>query len=135
MTGFVAFFRSRPLPGVIAKESVMHNIENSAGQVIAGDTSASVEAVDKAVASLATLCASIVEVSKSSRLPVGTAQAALANAGASLSSAIASRADVAAATRELTAIQRKSNLREVGFGCPPLEGKLSDDMRAAKQNV
>jgi len=96
----------------------MHDIQKTAGQVIAGDTSASVDAVDQAVASLATLCASIVEVSKASNLPIGTAQTALANVGASLNSIISSRAEVSAATRELTAIQRKSNLETVSFGCP-----------------
>lgn len=106
----------------------MHSIEKTAGQVIAGDTNASVDAVDQAVARLATLCASIVEVSKASRLPVGTAQAALARAGSGLNGVIASRADVVAVTRELTAIQRKSTLREVGFGCPGgfPEGHLSE---------
>lgn len=108
----------RPIPGVVAREHIMHTIEKTAGQVIAGDTSASVAAVDQAVSSLATLCASIVEVSKASNLPVGTAQTALANIGASLNGVIASRADVVAATRELTAIQRKSNLETMDFGCP-----------------
>ncbi|WP_151973653.1 hypothetical protein [Erythrobacter sp. EC-HK427] len=107
----------------------MQTIEKTAGQVIAGDTRASVEAVDQAVASLATLCASIIEVSTASNMPVGTAQAALANAGASLNSMIASRADIAAATRELTAIQRKSNLEKMDFGCPGdrrTSGSLTD---------
>ena len=105
----------------------MHKIELSAGQVIAGDTQKSVEAVDQAVMSLAHLCASIVEVSKASRLPVATAQHALASAGAGLANLIASRADMGEATAQLTTIQRKSNLRETGFGCPgglPVEGKL-----------
>ena len=113
----------------------MHNIEKTAGQVIAGDTKASVDAIDQAVASIANLCASIIEVSKASRLPVTTAQSALAGAGASLNGIIASRAEIASATRELTAIQRRSNLRETGFGCPPLEGKLSVVDAVARQDA
>ncbi|RJY09937.1 hypothetical protein [Aurantiacibacter aquimixticola] len=110
----------------------MHKIEKTAAQVIAGDTSASVDAIDKAVAQLATLCASIVEVSKASNLPIATAQTALAKAGESLNGVIGSRADMATATRELTAIQRRSNLRETGFGCPPLERGHSTQPAEAK---
>lgn len=96
----------------------MFEIENSSGQVIASDTQKSVNALDQAVMSMAHLCASIVEVSKASGLPVSTPQSALSNAGESLSKLIASRDDIARATRELTAIQRASSLRTVSFGCP-----------------
>lgn len=99
----------------------MYSIDIAAGQVVATDTQKSVEAVDHAIVALASLCSSIVEVSKASRLPVATAQAALSNAGASLSNMIASRADVGHATRDLTAIQRRSSLKETAFGCPPLD--------------
>lgn len=98
----------------------MHDIEPAAGQVVAKDTQNSVDAVDRAVMSLAHLCASIVEVSKASHLPIGTAQSALANAGEGLARLIASREAMSQATRELTAIQKASNLRTVAFGCPPL---------------
>lgn len=97
----------------------MHDIKAAAGQVIANDTQNSVEAVDNAVLSLAHLCASIVEVSKASRLPVFTAQTALANVGEGLAKMISTRNDVGQATRELRKIQKASNLETVGFGCPP----------------
>ena len=106
----------------------MHRIEMAAGQVIASDTANSVDAVDAAVVALSRLCASIVEVSKASNLPVGTAQDALANTGEGLSRIIASRSNVSAATKELTLIQRRSTLRETGFGCPtgiPAEGSMT----------
>lgn len=98
----------------------MHEIQQAAGRVVASDTQNSVDAVDQAVMSLAHLCASIVEVSKSSRLPIATAQGALANAGDGLAKLIASREDMDQATRELTAIQKASSLHTVAFGCPPL---------------
>lgn len=97
----------------------MHKIENSAGQVVANDTQKSVKAVDDAVLSLAQLCASIVEVSSASRLPVITAQSALANAGEGLTKMIATRNDLAQATRALRKIQNASDLKPVSFGCPP----------------
>lgn len=96
----------------------MYEIDQSAGRVVADDTQNSVDAVDRAVMSLAHLCASIVEVSKASNLPIGTAQTALANAGESLSKLIASREDMSQATRELVTIQNSSTLQTVSFGCP-----------------
>ena len=97
----------------------MHQIERAAGQVVANDTQKSVKAIDDAVLSLAHLCASIVEVSNASRLPVFTAQSALANAGEGLTKMIATRNDVALATRALRKIQNASDLQPVSFGCPP----------------
>lgn len=99
----------------------MHTIETPAGQVIASDTQKSVEAVDQAVMSLAHLCASIVEVSSASRLPITTAQAALSNAGDGLTRLIATRSDLGRATRDLIKIREASNLRTTSFGCPPLD--------------
>ncbi|MBA4765380.1 hypothetical protein [Qipengyuania huizhouensis] len=96
----------------------MFEIEKSSGQVVAADTQKSVDALDQAVMSMAHLCASIVEVSRASRLPVSTPQPALANAGESLSKLIAGREDISHAVRELIAIQRTSSLQAVSFGCP-----------------
>lgn len=103
----------------------MHSIQVAAGQIIASDTQASADAVDTAVVSLAHLCANIVEVSKASKLPIMVAQGALEKTGEGLAKLIASRADMSAATRELNEIQRRSNLRETSFGCPPLNGSLA----------
>lgn len=114
----------------------MHNIETAAGRVVATDTQNSVDAVDQAVMSLAHLCASIVEVSKASRLPIGTAQAALANAGDSLTKLIASREDMSHATRELIAIQKASSLQTVSFGCPGgFPSAQKTDVMPAKQTA
>lgn len=57
-------------------------------------------------------------LSKASQLPIGTAQAALANAGDTLAKLIASREDMVLATHELIAIQKASSLSTVSFGCP-----------------
>ena len=113
----------------------MFDIEQASGQVVATDTQNSVDAVDQAVMSLANLCASIVEVSKASRLPIGTAQTALSNAGESLAKLIASRQDMTTATHELVAIQKASTLRTVAFGCPggfDTEGSLNEPAEQAE---
>ena len=96
----------------------MHKIEDSAGHVVANDTQKSVASVDQAVVSLANLCASIVEVSTASNLPIATAQSALAHASAGLSNLVASREDMAAATREIIRVQKASTLASLNFGCP-----------------
>lgn len=97
----------------------MYEIDEASGRVVATDTQKSVAALDDAVMSLAQLCASIVEVSKASHLPVSTAQAALARSAEGLSKLVQSREDMSWATTELVAIQRASTLRTVSFGCPP----------------
>lgn len=97
----------------------MYAIETAAGNVVASDTQNSAEAIDKAVMSLAHLCASIVEVSSASNLPIVTAQSALTNAGSGLNKLIGTRHDLATATSEMLKVQKASNLETVGFGCPP----------------
>lgn len=97
----------------------MYSIEQSAGQVIAADTQASVAAIDQAVLSYARLCASIVEVSQSAQLPVSASQPALNKMSAALVSVVEGRELVSGATRELLKVRRNSTLRTVGFGCPP----------------
>lgn len=96
----------------------MYQIDTAAGQVVASDTQDTVAAVDRAVMSLAHLCASIVEVSGASRLPVTAVQAALAETADGLAGLVGTRGHVGTATAELIAIQRQSNLRETAFGCP-----------------
>lgn len=113
----------------------MHTIDTAAGQVIANDTQNSVEAADRAVTALASLCASIVEVSNASRLPVTTAQGALADAGDGLAKAIGLRDDLGRATRKLIKIQGASNLQATAFGCPPLKepSASAQDLPAAQK--
>ncbi len=110
----------------------MHTIDKGAGQVVASDTQISIAAVEHAVMSLANLCASIVEVSQASRLPVSTAQMALTNAGKSLENLIASRGNISHATAEMAAVQNGSNLRTVAFGCP---GGLPDTGSASASDT
>lgn len=106
----------------------MYKFEKASGQIIASDTQKSVAALDEAVMTAAHLCASIVEVSKASRLPVGAPQPALADVGESLSKLIAGRADIARATRRMLAMQRASNLEKMAFGCPDEIGLLTNQV-------
>lgn len=108
----------------------MHSIQETAAGVVAGDTQSSVGAIDQAVMSYSRLCASIVEVSNASDLPVTAGQPALASVAAGLSALIEGRAHIASATRELIKVQAASNLRETAFQCPqglPASGMLPTD--------
>jgi hypothetical protein len=97
---------------------MMHTIAKPAGQIIAADTQATVAAIDAAVLTCSRLCGSIIEVSTSSKLPVATAQKALASAANAMVATVQGRDEIAAATRELLKVQRMSNLETTAFGCP-----------------
>lgn len=96
----------------------MHKIEIAAAEVIASDTKSSVGAIDQAVMSYSRLCASIIEVSNASDLPVTAGQPALAKVSAGLSALVEGRALMAGATRDLIKIQQGSTVREHAFQCP-----------------
>jgi hypothetical protein len=96
----------------------MHSIELAAAKVIASDTKSSVGAIDQAVMSYSRLCASIVEVSNASDMPVTAGQPALAKVAAGLSALVEGRELIAGATRELIKIQQASTVRETAFECP-----------------
>lgn len=96
----------------------MFQVNESAGHVVAADTQSSVAAIDQALLSYARLCCSIVEVSGSSKLPIGVAQKALKSTVTGLNALIEGREEIASATRELLKIQKGSTLQPVSFGCP-----------------
>lgn len=96
----------------------MHKIELAAAKVIASDAKSSVGAIDQAVMTYSRLCASIIEVSNASDLPVTTGQPALAKVAAGLTALVEGRELIAGATRELIKIQQASTVREAAFQCP-----------------
>ena len=114
----------------------MHQINPSSGKIIAADTQGSVQAVDQAVLSYSRLCASVIEVSGSSRLPISAGQPALTRIAAGLAALIEGRAQIAEATRDLLKVQGASTLKEMAFECPnglpPIQGEASDPARAVK---
>lgn len=96
----------------------MYNISEKLGHVVAADTQSAVGSLNEAIVNHSRLCATIVEASIAANLPIGAVQGSLVAVSDGLQSLVANRAGVAVALRELTDIQRKSNLKEVGFGCP-----------------
>lgn len=96
----------------------MYTISEKLGHVVAADTQAAVGSINDAIISQSRMCATIVEASIAANLPIGAVQGSLAVMSEGLRDMVANRAGVVKAVRELSAIQRMSNLREVGFGCP-----------------
>ncbi len=96
----------------------MHNIKQRVGEVVAADTQASVAALDSAVLMQTRLCASTIEASSDSKMPIAATQDLLESLSAGLNGLVQSRAELVKAVRHINLIQAKSNLRTVGFGCP-----------------
>lgn len=100
------------------KGEAMHKIKHSVGSVVAADTQSSIEALDRAVAQQSRMCASVIEAAHDSHLAIATTQPLLDALSASVRGLVESRANLAAAVREVAIIQAKSNLHETAFGCP-----------------
>ena len=96
----------------------MYNISENLGHVVAADAQSAVGSINDAIISQSRMCATIVEAAIAANLPIGAVQGSLTAVSQGLRDMVANRAGVAEAIRELTEIQRMSNLKEVGFGCP-----------------
>jgi hypothetical protein len=96
----------------------MLNINMNSGFVVAGETQTLAAAIDSAMLAQARLCASIIETANESKLPVLATQKLLQSLSANMSGLVASRSEFATAVRELNVIQARSNLKEMGMGCP-----------------
>lgn len=96
----------------------MYKISERLGHVVAADTQSAVGSINDAIISQSRMCATIVEASVAANLPIGAVQGSLSSVSEGLRSLVANRAGVADAVRELSEIQRMSNLKEVAFGCP-----------------
>ncbi|MDP3674233.1 MAG: hypothetical protein Q8R44_03940 [Novosphingobium sp.] len=111
----------------------MYNISEKLGHVVAADTQSAVGSINDAIISQSRMCATIVEASIAADLPIGAVQGTLAAISEGLRNMVVNRAGVADAVRELSQIQRMSNLKEVGFGCPT--GPRTDFFTSASADV
>ena len=115
----------------------MDKIEQGVGSVVAADTRMTMRSVDATYLAQARMAASIVEAATASDLPAGATQGILQAVTDSMSQVVAGRTELIKALTELQQLQRKSNLREVGFGCPgglPSQASLvASDKIAAQQ--
>ena len=109
----------------------MHEIEQGVGSVVAADTRTTMMSVDATYLAQARMAASIVEAATASCLPAGATQQLLEAVTDSMAQVVAGRTKLISALVQLQQIQRQSNLREVGFGCP---GGLPSQASLENQN-
>ncbi|WP_066479416.1 MULTISPECIES: hypothetical protein [unclassified Sphingomonas] len=89
-----------------------------AGAVVAADTKNAVAAVDDALLQSARLCASIIEASQGSNLPISRSQKLYKSMAQGLNRVVEGRGDLVDTIRELTLIKEDSNFASANFGCP-----------------
>lgn len=96
----------------------MLNIKESVGNVVASDTQETVALIDRSVAQQSRMCASVIEASQDSELPMSATQPMLEALTEGLADLVAGRAKLGKAVRALAVLQANSTLRETSFGCP-----------------
>jgi hypothetical protein len=115
----------------------MYTISKPIGQVVAMDSQSSSTSLDLALISQARLCATVIEASEASHLPMKATQPVLESLATGMRCLIDNRAQLLAAVHELTIIQKSSSLRETAFGCPTGPhtkfGKSSDELVWGKE--
>lgn len=96
----------------------MTHIKEQTARVVASDTQSMLTAIDNALLQQVRLCASVIEATGETELPVITTQKLYSSLSNGISRIVEGRAEAATSIRHLQAIQSRSNLRETSFGCP-----------------
>jgi hypothetical protein len=95
----------------------MVNYDFKSAQQLASDIRSAHQAIDSALADVATLAISVIETCRSSDAPPAETQAVIEGVAAGLNKMVDARKGFIQAHREIALCQRDSNLKEVGFGC------------------
>lgn len=96
----------------------MIEFKPGAGMVVAADVQTTVAAVDDAIFNGARLCASFIEATQGSNLPVSQSQRVIKSITSGLSAVADGRAEIVSAIRHLAEIKGRSNLAPENYGCP-----------------
>jgi len=95
----------------------MINVKQATGHVIAGESTAMLDAADHALLSSARMTVTILEATVETRLDPRTKQKLLEAMSAGQSKLIEGRKDFTSVHSQLVVLQRKTNLAEVNWGC------------------
>lgn len=95
----------------------MITIQYEAAQKLAVDIRSTHEAIDDALANIAALTNSMIDVCRVSEVPPAASQAAIEFATEGLSRMVDARKGFVNAHRKIAQVQGVSNLQEVNFGC------------------
>lgn len=96
----------------------MVEFKPGAGLVVAGDVQSAMSSVDAAILNQARLCASFIEATTGTNLPVVQSQKVIKSLTTSMSAVADGREEMVSAVRHLTAIKDRSNLVMEDYGCP-----------------
>ena len=95
----------------------MVNFDFKSAQQLASDIRSAHQAIDNALADVATLAISVIDTCRTSDAPPARTQAAIEGVAAGLNKLVDARKGFVLAHREIAIAQRGSNLQEVNFGC------------------
>lgn len=95
----------------------MINFDHKAAQQLATDIRSTHLAIDNALADIASLTYSVIDVCRSSDAPPAHTQAAIEGVAIGLTKLIDARKGFVVAHRKIAIAQRDSNLQEIDFGC------------------
>jgi hypothetical protein len=95
----------------------MITIQYDAAEKLATDIRSAHIAIDDALANIAGLTHSMIDVCRASDIPPATSQAAIEFVASGLTKIVDARKGFVSAHRKIAQIQKGSNLQEVGFGC------------------
>lgn len=108
----------------------MKNFDYDAAEQLASDIRTARKSIDEALASVAAMTHSVIDICRTSDAPPSSTQAAIEGVAEGLSQMVSARKGFVTAHRKIAVAQRDSNLQEVDFGCMD-----EDPMRTAKLRV
>lgn len=95
----------------------MINFNRSAAQQLATDIRSTHQAIDNALADIASLTYSVIDAARTSDAPPAQTQAAIEGVAIGLTKMVDARKGFVSAHRKIAIAQRDSNLQEINFGC------------------
>jgi hypothetical protein len=95
----------------------MVQYDYKAAQQLATDIRSTHQAIDNALADIATLALSVIDVCRTSDAPPAHTQAAIEGVAMGLTKLVDARKGFVSAHRKIAIAQRDSNLQEINFGC------------------
>jgi uncharacterized protein YukE len=98
-------------------ETMMITIPYEAAKKLATDIRSTHTAIDDALANIAALTTSMIDVCRASDIPPATSQAAFEHMTSGLTKMVDARAGFVSAHRKIAQVQGRSNLQVVNFGC------------------
>jgi hypothetical protein len=95
----------------------MDSIDYNKAEKLAGNIRATHESIDDALANVATLTSSVLEVCRASEIHPAKSQAIIAELAGGLTKLADARGGFLGAHRQIVKVQRDSDLQTVDFGC------------------